>query len=740
MNVDPAANRTEAVLYPAEGGSAIAGPLQRGYLAKIKELLGPLDLFLCTSYTTQPSYTTGKNTFSFLLADRSERRAIMGEMLGLGQYAIRHAASRDRIRAIETKLNGLRVAQGQWEADLGKRPEAQKRVDETADRLAVAQQGLAASQKALEEAQESLREAKTAKTNYGPYRAQRDVLGAELTALRQRLKSTETALETARAGVAAALAQKDAPAQKEGLQAQLAELRPAELQLSAVAREIEGLELEVHALGEEVETHQAILNRAPAIEAAVITQPEIESQIARLEGEIDESQASDEVAARSYNAWISLKEGLKQQQSHAKDLQQAVSLMDQVPCKGEERFAGCQFLVNAAQAKEDLPAVANAVAELEEVVGPERAAPVSATPALKNQLARFRADRAQIADLVAEASKLDVARSRVDGLHDQIDGLNRRLSDQREVQTELTENVSQIPQLRRSLEALEPAVVVARSLGAHQALAFTLEANLEDIQHTVGVKDTELLAVQGQLVGADDVDARVTSGDVTVAKAANEVRQAQTTVITLEREVGVVSARLQALDEVARRLAKTQDEIQAWGVDSDDWTLLAHALSPSGIPALLIDQALPEISALATDFLQECLGESLFSIALTTQRAAANDKKMLEVLDVLVFRDGQKIAVEHLSGGEGVLVSEALSIAIDLYNARRPGGKRRYTLFRDEVGANLDILRAPAYSRLLARAIKLGGYSRCLFVSHHAEALAVADARIGIANGQCTIT
>ena len=140
-----------------------------------------------------------------------------------------------------------------------------------------------------------------------------------------------------------------------------------------------------------------------------------------------------------------------------------------------------------------------------------------------------------------------------------------------------------------------------------------------------------------------------------------------------------------------------------------DWTLLAKAFSASGIPALLTDQALPEIGRLATELLRECFGEEVFTIALTTQRENAAGNKLLETLDFLVRRGAESIDAALLSGGEAVLVSEALSLAIALYPATR-SGRRIQTLLRDEVSAPLDVVRAPSYVRMLRRAALLGGF------------------------------
>src|SRR5262249_8385176 len=111
----------------------------------------------------------------------------------------------------------------------------------------------------------------------------------------------------------------------------------------------------------------------------------------------------------------------------------------------------------------------------------------------------------------------------------------------------------------------------------------------------------------------------------------------------LERELGQVEGRLTVMRTARTSLETVREQITPAEVDVADWALLVRALGPSGIPALLIDQALPELGRLATELLRECYGESVFSIALTTQRESAAGDALLETLDVVVTRGGAPI-------------------------------------------------------------------------------------------------
>ena len=734
VNVDPVAERTEATLFKAEGGPAIAGPLQRNYLTEIVKLLGSLDLFLCTAYTVQPSYTDKKNTFTFLLAERNERRGIFAELLGTGRYGMDHAACRDRSRAVETKLTGAHALAKQWESDLLKRPAAEIRQKDAAQRLDQARTALAAAQETHQEAVAALQAVREAKLTLTPYREQHDVLAAELHRLRTRAAEGKQALDQAKAAIKLAQEAADAPILREAMANEVAGLMPLEAALVPLEYEIVTLETELEDVNARIEADKPILAEAAAIDTAYDELTRVDQAIEEKEAEAQRKMNEDSEAASSYRNWLLGRNNLRHHTTIRDQAREAVAIVDTVPCAGAGAFAGCRFLTNAAAAKLELPVREAAVAELERVVGEDREEPKPAAPAVQAQIGLLKEHRRGLVVLAGKSYDLGAARDRADELATRRDNLGRKLDDRRTQRREIVEQVAKLPTLRDALKLIEPRVVVARSLDAHSATANAMLGTLAGLVEEITRKEAQLVEVRGMLLNYDAVERALGDGDIAVVRAAGAVRAAQSLVSGVEKEAHAADQAELVFEETAKRLAAVQAEIGPLQEDLDDWTLLIKAFGPAGIATLLVDQALPEISTLATDLLRDCLGETVFTIQLLTQRASADDKKLLEVLDVVIFRDGKKIAVEDLSGGEGVLVSEALSLAIALYNARRTGA-RPYTLFRDEVGANLDDERAPAYTRLLARALQVGGFKRVLFVSHHQRALSLADARIHVADG-----
>jgi len=74
--------------------------------------------------------------------------------------------------------------------------------------------------------------------------------------------------------------------------------------------------------------------------------------------------------------------------------------------------------------------------------------------------------------------------------------------------------------------------------------------------------------------------------------------------------------------------------------------------------------------------------------------------------------------VDELSGGQFVLVNEAVNLGIAIYNMRQGEGIRYETLFRDETVGVLDAVNGKEYVRMLRRPMDLGGFLQVIFIFH----------------------
>jgi DNA repair exonuclease SbcCD ATPase subunit len=110
---------------------------------------------------------------------------------------------------------------------------------------------------------------------------------------------------------------------------------------------------------------------------------------------------------------------------------------------------------------------------------------------------------------------------------------------------------------------------------------------------------------------------------------------------------------------------------------------------------------------------------------------AKREECSVRVIDV---ERGSDVDAEVLSGGEGVLVSEALSLALTMITCRQ-WGIDGPTIIRDEPNASLSPAAARAYIALIRRAADLVGASKALVITHSQELASLCDSRLHVHDG-----
>ena len=126
--------------------------------------------------------------------------------------------------------------------------------------------------------------------------------------------------------------------------------------------------------------------------------------------------------------------------------------------------------------------------------------------------------------------------------------------------------------------------------------------------------------------------------------------------------------------ELERRLAECRQERALY----DELKL---AFGKNGIPAMIIETAIPELESSANRLLNR-MTDGRMSLQLTTQREKVTGG-VAETLDIQIADELGTRAYEMFSGGEAFRINFALRVALSQMLARRAGAQLR-TLFIDE--------------------------------------------------------
>ena len=169
-------------------------------------------------------------------------------------------------------------------------------------------------------------------------------------------------------------------------------------------------------------------------------------------------------------------------------------------------------------------------------------------------------------------------------------------------------------------------------------------------------------------------------------------------------------------------------------------TYLARVFGPDEIQLCEIQAAGPQVSILVNSLLEGCF-DNKFEIRFRTQRPKADGRGMVDDFDVEVRNKNldRTCLVDELSGGQFVLVNEAVNLGIAIYNMRQGEGIRYETLFRDETVGALDAVNGKEYVRMLRRAMDLGGFHQVIFICHTPLVWELADRILSVGDGRVVV-
>jgi len=680
VNLDGTRRAADAVLVhtTADGTTTT---LNDGKLSTYDEAVArvfpPRDLLLASAVAAQ------NRAGSFVTLDKRGRKDLFSRLLGLDRYEAMSTTARAAAARCEAVIGALGVQQRLLVPDAaeGVRLAIEAEAQRAADAAAIVARDLAEVAEARPRLQADRDRLRDDASAHASARMRLVSLGSETAALlgrAQALRQASAAAETA--------ANQEIHLLDANLTRQLADLD------ARLAK------------------NQALLDRADDVRAAAATVRALRVTVATLDSEIT---ASQEAAAR----WQAQRSDLDRQIQDAVHAHQDIERAQ----RAASRLAGvcdaCTFVADAREAQASLPALQARAATMpaltaaSEALDAERAAGKAAHDAL---IARHRDVQRQLAAAEPDAQLLP-----------RLEDAEARIAD---LTADRAQAVAHTDGLR--------AAVAGRRAAALATLADDLRAVDAQI-HALGEQVATAEAEATRTAAAAD-DLRAVTDGLAAMDARWQTLTAEEARLAATAEA--CASRLAVWREKAAQLADVDRQLAAVSAEWREWTLLAKALGRDGLPVLEIDAAGPTVSAYTNDLLAVCFGPR-FTADLITQTAKADGKGTKEVFELQVLdnlRGGDPRDLTDLSGGEQILVDEALKNALALFlNARRTGAVE--TMWRDETTGPLDPENALRYVDMLRRVREIGHVRHVLFVSHNPAAADLADVQLRLADGQVSV-
>jgi exonuclease SbcC len=694
QTVDPVAKKGECLIIDADGIPVLDDGKVRTADAWVREHMPPVEVLLAGQFGAQGSE-------GFLAMKPADRKGVLLRLLGVERLEEHAASARERARE-------ARQALAVMEARIG---------DERARGGDV------------------------------------EALRVELSDAHVRVTRAEARTVGARSALQSARAIETVERRRAELDGRLAPLRGRERELRGIvdrANEIRAAVIERDRV--RVERDAADATRRTAAEAARVARADCARLRADLARERERAQAAAQRAERA--------RAVLAQRGAVDAAAESLPAAREALAEAERERAALEGVLERLQGER--------VAGAEERIGALRGGYVEilhgdglvdevgiAFRALEADDAAVRAAE-ELPERLAESRRaLDGARARVDTERVAIATLDRLVLLGPQI-TQADKDLGAAEAERESAKARGAAIV--RDGTAAKALAEREERAAEDAERVLAglvdpsldftaseaerltVAEAQLAEVEAQVAQLRaELDALPPAALARVDAAEQEVDEAEAEVRLATKAADATEHRLAEAERAAERIGELESERAAVSADLADWNALAAALGRDGVQADLIDAAGPELTESINDLLRNALG-SRWTVTIETTRLDSTGKRQLEGLDVRVIdtEAGRDAPVETYSGGERVLLGEAVSLALTMLACRR-SGMQGVTLVRDESGAALDPERARQWIAMVRRAAEIVGASRVLLVSHSPEVRELCDSQLVIADGRVEV-
>lgn len=439
----------------------------------------------------------------------------------------------------------------------------------------------------------------------------------------------------------------------------------------------------------------------------------IDRSIADIEAELAEEEARKRRLVELETDLKRLTAARKTQQAALENLRQAAAALDQSlaaeKARLEEELRGLreqfsvfreqsavigELTVKIESAKKSLAEVERGLAKRGEIEEARNAA--------REEFARLKAEnelqKQAMGDLKARIDRLEAAQGAACPLCGQALSEKHRQSmlgqlkaDGKEKGDRFRANKSRMDELTKQIASLESQ---AARLANAERERLTLSNSIT--QWTERIEAAQKAVQQWELIGSarrKEVEALLASEkfQVEIKKPGLSLEAAERALLQLQeqenarnQEVGAARQRVEVLASLRQRKAGLAAEREEKLQRIARHKTLERAFGKDGVPALLIEQALPQIEARANKLLERLSGGAM-SVRFATQ-AEYKDKKrddLKETLDIQISDGAGVRDYEMYSGGERFRVDFAIRLALSEVLAQRKGA-RLQTLVIDE--------------------------------------------------------
>ena len=271
-------------------------------------------------------------------------------------------------------------------------------------------------------------------------------------------------------------------------------------------------------------------------------------------------------------------------------------------------------------------------------------------------------------------------------------------------------------QVRSQVEEGEKLQDKLGEIDKARAALVPLEREISGITDTIEKEREELDEISKTLAKSLEVFDDLAKHEPDHQKAEKELLTLKERENILQRQFGAAQQKVNVLETQKERLAGLDKKLSSFREKVRLHKQLEEAFGKNGVPALLIEQALPQIEIKANEILGR-LSDGAMSVRFITQREYKDSKRadLKETLDIQIADRAGVRDYEMFSGGESFRINFAIRLALSHVLAQRAGARLQTLVIDEGFGSQDEIGR-----QRLTEAITLvkDDYKLVLVITH----------------------
>lgn len=664
----------------------------------------------------------------FCSAGPTERKRILAQILGLDIYdQLQEAAKakvkehKEKVAVVSAKIEGI-------DSELAGRAEVRLQESKLRDELQEIVQQINDMQIDLEELEKE--------------KSELQLKASKLDDLKERKNSLEREIGEIDAFLAGVAAKEKDAGKKAKLEQQLAnisaEIKAAETELETAEQElakwqiqasrvedllntITRLDKEIRQAQEQLKSleskrnrYQQIVERKDQIREKTAELDEVKEELSEMDRKASQERELEQqlsAAEKALTEWENQHEKkILQLESQRKEAAKKKAILEQVDCDRRD----CLFLKDAFEASELYEQCSNELAKLDSMKAPEplqkayseaseRVRTLGYNPELHQELRSQAQDLEKWAKLVPELDQAEEQLSEIEAQGRELqEAITEKQEQKRHTQAELDSIESIKNQMaghesdvRRTKQKIscfrEDEQLIRTEHGKVQAAEeqlVELRKQAEMKQQERKQKDELIFTLSREIEDIAGLTGQIEKMNGEIATLKENLSKAKTAEQNYRVGLGQVEQRLSDLEQKEQEKKALSKDFQEAAREQYLHEQLVKAFGRNGIPALIVENALPDIEGEANELLGRLTGGRM-NVQLLTQRDKKTGGGVSETLDVLIGDELGERPYEGWSGAERFEVDISLRLAISKFLAKRAGTKIE-TLVIDEGASCLD--------------------------------------------------